>query len=928
MSSVTNAVSFTTGAIAPGEFLAVFGANLAPSTVDSCASGSSFPATCNGTSIQINGVPAPLIYVSSTQVNLCAPLELFSGSTTLQVTTAGGTSSPFSLQVAGAAPAISAFTDSKGAVISATNPSSPGAVVLGYATGLGITNPQTTDGMPAPSNPLAHVAATIAVYVGGVPAAVSFAVLTPSLVSTYQIAFTVPVGLLGNQPVVFTADGVASPPVTLQLPAGTPSALSVTTGSNLGTFPLGEIQLGLGASGGTGSYAWSVAIGSTLPPGLALRPDLPSYVIPFAPEGLIGVATAAGTYNFSLSVASGASTATPGFTMKITPLTLMDGPNLPDGFVGTPYYSGGYQLTATKNGATAGITCTTNSSSGISLSDSCLISGTPTTAGALTIPATFTDGTDTVTKDLTLNVSTVRITTSGLLPNATQNAPYSQALAASGGTGPYSYSLSGSLPAGLALNGGVVAGTPTASEGKYNFGVTVTDSASHAYTMNMAIDVIGSPEGLPQIAQYGDLGDCSIGTGCTRAIGVSGGGAAPFTWTVSGLPPGMGFRSGAGKTLAYVSPSDLELWGTPTALGTYNVTVEVTDANKLTTTQIFPFKVSALLVDTCLAAAGCPGMPNGTVGTAYSSPFRIVGGTPPYTGALAASRSVPNGLPSQLWASPTAVTGIPQEGGQFDPLFTFTDSAGTANTLTVSQNPHISGASGTSTTVNYYAAQYAVLGEVYSLQLGACCAASYVWIEPSGTPPPGLSLSGTGLLSGMASTAGTYPMLVQATQSGNTGNYGTRVLTVVETPISVTTNSTLAAATAGTAYSQSLAASGATGSLTWSLAPGDLLPPGLSLDASSGAISGTPSNTGGYAFDVFATDSGSHVGVRSFTISVYSACDLNQGGITSLADLQEMINEALGNAKAVHDLNHDGVVNVVDIEISGNAVLGLGCSGS
>ncbi|HUB83738.1 MAG TPA: putative Ig domain-containing protein [Bryobacteraceae bacterium] len=928
---MTNGVSLATGAIAPGELLVIFGANLSPSTVNNCYSSaqSVFPTTCNTTTVQINGVASPLIYVSPGQVNLYAPFELSGNSAALTVsTTGGGSSSPFSLKLASASPAISAFTNTSGMTISATNPSSPGSAVLGYATGLGITNPQTPDGAVAPSNPLAHTAATIGVYVGGVPALVSFAVLAPTLVSTYEIAFTVPAGLLGNQPVVFTADGIASPPVTLQLPSGTPPALSVTTGSNLGTFPLGEVQLGLGATGGTGSYSWSVASGSNLPPGLALRPDLPSYITPSAPEGLIGVATTAGAYSFTLSVASGTSSASPAFTMKITPLTLMDGPNLPDGFVGVPYYGNGYQLTATKNGVADVISCTANSSNGISLSAACLITGTPAAAGAQNIPVTFTDGTDTVTKDLTLSISAVRITTSPLLPNAPLNAPYSQVLAAAGGTGPYTYSLSGTLPAGLALNNSVIAGTPTAGEGKYNFGVTVSDSASHAYTLNMAIDVTGSPEALPQIAQYGDLGDCSIGSGCSRAIGVSGGGTAPFTWTVSGLPPGMGFRSGAGKTLAYVSPGDLELWGTPTALGSYAVTVIVTDANKSATTQFFPLTVSPLLVDNCLAAAGCSAMPNGTLGTAYSSPFRIVGGVSPYAAALAPSRNVPNGLPWLLWASPTAVTGIPQEGGQFNPLFAFSDSAMSANTLTVSQSELISGASGTSTTVNYYPTQYAPLGQAYSLQLAACCATSYVWIQPSGTLPPGLSLSSAGLIGGMANSAGTYTMLVQATQTGNTGNYGTRALTVVETPISITTSSTLPVATEGVSYSQSIAASGATGSVTWSLAPGDLLPPGLSLNGLSGVISGTPSTTGGYAFSVLATDFAGHVGQQSFTSSVYTACDVNQGGTTTLADLQEMVNEALGKAKAVHDLNHDEVVNVVDIEISANAVLGLGCSAS
>jgi hypothetical protein len=611
--------------------------------------------------------------------------------------------------------------------------------------------------------------------------------------------------------------------------------------------------------------------------------------------------------------------------MKITPLTLRDGPSLPDGFVGVPYDGAGYQLTATENGATAAITCTASSSNGIALSNGCLISGSPTTAGDQTIPVKFTNGTDTVTTDLTLNVYAVRITSPGLLPNATQNASYTHALAAAGGTGPYTYSLTGTLPAGLSLNAGVISGTPAGGEGKNNFAIKVTDSASNSYTMNMAIDVIGPVEELPQILQYGDLGDCTIGMGCSRAIGVSGGGTAPFTWQASGLPPGMSFRSGSGDTLAFVSPGDLEVWGAPTALGSYNVAVQATDANGLNTTQIFPLKVSALVVDSCLTTQGCPGMPNGTVATAYSSPFRIVGGVPPYTAALAPSRSVPLGLPFGLWLSPTAVTGIPQEGGQFSPLFQLSDSAGTPNTLTVSGTPYFNGVSGTSTTVDSYPVQFATLGQPYSLQLAACCAAGYTWSPAGGTTPPGISISGAGLVNGDANTAGTYNWLVEAEQTTNTTNYGTRQLTIVETPIAVNTAASLPAAVVGKAYGQTLAGSGGTGSLTWSLGPGSLLPPGLSLTPASGAISGTPAAGGSYPFSVQAADSASHLDAAGFTISVYTLCDLKQGGLTTVLDVQQIINEALGGVAAANDLNNDGAVNVVDVQLEISAALGMGC---
>lgn len=59
--------------------------------------------------------------------------------------------------------------------------------------------------------------------------------------------------------------------------------------------------------------------------------------------------------------------------------------------------------------------------------------------------------------------------------------------------------------------------------------------------------------------------------------------------------------------------------------------------------------------------------------------------------------------------------------------------------------------------------------------------------------------------------------------------------------------------------------------------------------------------------------------------SSFSKCDVNQLGATGIADVQTMVNEALGAAKPNDDLNSDGVVNVVDIEIDLNAALGLVC---
>jgi hypothetical protein len=72
-------------------------------------------------------------------------------------------------------------------------------------------------------------------------------------------------------------------------------------------------------------------------------------------------------------------------------------------------------------------------------------------------------------------------------------------------------------------------------------------------------------------------------------------------------------------------------------------------------------------------------------------------------------------------------------------------------------------------------------------------------------------------------------------------------------------------------------------------------------------------------------------GAGAFTVvqlGVPSPCDVNLDGQTNVLDVQLMINEGLGSAQPLNDLNNDRVVNVVDIQIAIDAVLKLGCSAS
>jgi hypothetical protein len=55
-------------------------------------------------------------------------------------------------------------------------------------------------------------------------------------------------------------------------------------------------------------------------------------------------------------------------------------------------------------------------------------------------------------------------------------------------------------------------------------------------------------------------------------------------------------------------------------------------------------------------------------------------------------------------------------------------------------------------------------------------------------------------------------------------------------------------------------------------------------------------------------------------------CDVNQDGVVDVLDVQLLIKQSLGLLTAANDLDGNGVVNVVDVQMDSDAVLNLGCS--
>ena len=214
---IANGASYGT-AFAPGMFAAVFGTGLAPAIEQ--ASGNPLPLNMLGVTVTVNGVAAPLYYVSPTQINVQIPYETGLGTAVLGVNNNGKVTS-FQFPVSMAAPGTWAAGD--GSLIpSATG--QPGETLVAFITGAGENTPLIVTGAePYSGTALALLPQPIlpvTVTVGGLPASLAFVGSPIETAGITQINFTIPAAVpAGPQPVVVNVGGVASLPVTLNVTA-------------------------------------------------------------------------------------------------------------------------------------------------------------------------------------------------------------------------------------------------------------------------------------------------------------------------------------------------------------------------------------------------------------------------------------------------------------------------------------------------------------------------------------------------------------------------------------------------------------------------------------------------------------------------------------------------------------------------------------
>ncbi len=250
-------------------------------------------------------------------------------------------------------------------------------------------------------------------------------------------------------------------------------------------------------------------------------------------------------------------------------------------------------------------------------------------------------------------------------------------------------------------------------------------------------------------------------------------------------------------------------------------------------------------------------LPSATVGVSYSRSLAAIGGTQPYVWTIT-SGDVPSGMLLNLDGT---LSGAPS----FPGTSSFTVNLVDANGKEANADLSLTVVSPLAVATKSLPA--AAVGSAYSQSLGATGGlAPYTWTKVSGSLPTGLSLSSSGAITGTPSVVGDADFTVNVTDAD--GRTASAMLTIITvgSEVAVTTVS-LAGGTTGTPYSATLTAAGGSTPYTWAVSAG-ALPAGLSLNAGSGVISGTPTVAGVSSFTVEVTDGTANTATRALSITV------------------------------------------------------------
>lgn len=503
----------------------------------------------------------------------------------------------------------------------------------------------------------------------------------------------------------------------------------------------------------------------------------------------------------------------------------------------------------------------TLSSVGLSLSAGGLLSGTPTQATTVqmslevrdscqifldSVRASSTSCPAFVSQDFTLVIDDppLVVSTSSLPSGAVCVGYTSPAMEATGGSPPYAFTASG-LPPGLTFDSSKanIVGTPS-QQGTFQVAITVRDARQR--TANRALPLVIAAQSLQLVTTSLPAG--TINVAYTTQLNATGG-QTPYVFAaVDGTPP-------PGLTLAAASGA---IAGTPTQLGTFNTTYRVTDAQQCTAQRTLPITINPpnLQITTATLQAG-------RAGEAYSQLMQGSGGTSPFAWSA-------TGLPAGLSINGTTgvIAGTTNVAGTFDVTVTLADSSSPRLTVNRSYQLLINASP---VTIGPDTLATGTVGAPYSQLMQASGGVSpFLW-SASGLPAPLTINSATGAITGTPAAAGTSPVTITVSDSSNPRQTVNRAyqLTISANAPTISPD-TIPAGRVGQTYSAQLTATasgGTSSTFTWSISAGTL-PTGVSLNPSTGALAGTPTQAGTFPFTVSVRDQFNQTGTRQYTLQI------------------------------------------------------------